>query len=323
MTGGTTPGPAAGAGPQGPDPGTSSNPGAETILILQGGGALGAYECGAYSVLSDRLEGLSIVAGASVGAINAGLIARNYRQPDRGVQALEEFWRSLAFPAWSWPAVPFLEYAASAQAALATVFFGNPRLFSPSIPWPGMTLAGWAPYTTRPMRNTVAKAMGTYRKGGRPRLIVAAVEVEGGRQVTFDSNTEDITPAHIVASCSLPPGFPPTQIDGRHYWDGALWGDTPLLDVAVDLANPSPSGCHVYVVDGSARPSAGPETPPPRVPSEPERRPPVTVTRIQRLALPLDQISVGIDFSAGRIEKLIAEGHNDALEALANPTGRS
>jgi hypothetical protein len=69
-----------------------------TILILQGGGALGAYECGVYKVLAERLDDLSIIAGTSIGAINAGVIARNFGDPDRGVAALEAFWHDLAFP---------------------------------------------------------------------------------------------------------------------------------------------------------------------------------------------------------------------------------
>jgi NTE family protein len=220
-----------------------------TILILQGGGALGAYECGVYKVLAERLDDLSIIAGTSIGAINAGVIARNFSEPDRGVAALEALWYELAFPALPvWGSNPWVKLWASLQAVATSLTIGNPSLFQP-------VLFGEAPYSTDAMRATVASAIGTYAKGTTPRLIVTAVELEASQPVAFDSAQRDITPDHIVASGSLPPGFPPHVIDGLHYWDGGLWSNTPLPDVLAVVRGssngdaPPAAGYEVYVVD--------------------------------------------------------------------------
>jgi predicted acylesterase/phospholipase RssA len=240
------------------------------MLVLQGGGALGAYECGVYKVLAERLDDLSIIAGTSIGAVNAGVIARNFSQPDRGVAALEAFWHELAFPVFPvWGSNPWLKLWGSVQAVLTSMTIGNPHLFQP-------VLLGGAPYSTDAMRETVASAMGTYVQGSRPRLIVTAVELETSQPVAFDSAHRDITPDHIVASGSLPPGFPPTEIDGLHYWDGGLWSNTPLPEVlaAVRGSNGAPTstwgpdaGYQIYIVDVFPQQFVPPDEP---VPAPPE-----------------------------------------------------
>src|SRR5206468_1552849 len=101
----------------------------------------------------------------------------------------------------------------SVQAVATSLTIGNPSLFQP-------VLFGEAPYSTDAMHETVSLAMGTYARGSTPRLIVTAVELEKSQPVAFDSAQRDITPDHIVASGSLPPGFPPHVIDGLHYRDG-------------------------------------------------------------------------------------------------------
>ncbi|MEA2593325.1 MAG: hypothetical protein QOD62_3156 [Actinomycetota bacterium] len=349
-----------------------------TILILQGGGALGAYECGVYKVLAERLDDLSIIAGTSIGAINAGVIARNFGDPDRGVAALEAFWHDLAFPVLPvWGSNPWMKLWGSVQAVATSLTIGNPSLFQP-------VLFGEAPYSTDAMHATVASAVGTYTKGSTPRLIVTAVELEQSRPVAFDSAECHITPDHIVASGSLPPGFPPHVIDGLHYWDGGLWSNTPLPDGLAAVRGSSHGGAdpaagyQVYVVDVFPQQFVPPDDPlptstevqarmgqiiyqdktrsdasgsrwvtwcrelydmleaiPPAVTSALEAplrsrreqlltdvaavksRVPVTVTRIQRMSLPYEQISSGVDFSVGRIEALIEQGEQDARRAVA------
>ena len=356
-----------------------------TILILQGGGALGAYECGVYKVLAERLDDLSVVAGTSIGAINAGVIARNFTEPDRGVGALEAFWHELAFPVLPvWESNPWVKLWASYQAVLTSMTIGNPHLFQPA-------LLGGAPYSTDAMRETVASAMGTYARGSAPRLIVTAVELETSQPVAFDSAHRDITPDHIVASGSLPPGFPPHVIDGLHYWDGGLWSNTPLPDVLAAVrssngaagsessSNSAPdAGYQIYIIDVFPQRFVPPDEPVPAPPEVQARmgqiiyqdktrsdasgsrwvtwcrelyeileaippavlstleaplrqrldqvlteiegvktRLPVNVTRIHRASLPYEQISCGVDFSEGRIEALIEQGEQDALQAVA------
>jgi NTE family protein len=353
-----------------------------TILVLQGGGALGAYECGVYKVLSERLDDLSIISGTSIGAINAGVIARNFGAPDRGVSALEAFWHDLAFPRFpDWGSNPWMRLLGSFQAVATSMTFGNPHLFLPDL------FGGGAPYSTNPMRQTVAATMGTYLKDTLPRLIVTAVELEKSQPRAFDSAEGDITPDHIVASGSLPPGFPPTEIEGSHYWDGGLWSNTPLSDVLKAVRGPHgppppQAGYEIYIVDVFPECFVPPDA---TVPTSPEvqarmgqiiyqdktasdtsesewvtrclelyeileaippgvvsgleaslrqrvenartdmekdevdikKRIPVHVTHIRRESLPYEQISCGVDFSAGRIESLIEQGEQDARHALA------
>jgi NTE family protein len=203
-----------------------------TILILQGGGALGAYECGAYQVLASRLEHLAVVAGTSIGAINAGLIARHYRDRDRGKAALKRFWTQVlpipAPPACPVFEVPGLDRWRREMAVWTGVWWGNAHLFTP---------ASWNPfapshYDTQAMERTVAHHVGTYGPSAEPpRLIVTAVDVQAGTIRAFDSRCEGITPEMVVASGSLPPNFPAREIEGKFYWDGGLWSNTPLREV--------------------------------------------------------------------------------------------
>jgi len=351
-----------------------------TILVLQGGGALGAYECGVYKALAERLDDLSVVAGCSIGAINASVIASHYGAADRGVGALEALWRDLSFPPLPTPPmlswIPWVRLLGSHQAVLTSMLLGNPRLFQPALP-------GGAPYTTDAMRATVAGSMGTYAKGGDPRLIVTAVELESSKPVAFDSAKINITPDHIVASGSLPPAFPPTEIGGKHYWDGGLWSNTPLPEVLAavrgsDRAASPAAGFQIYIVDVFPQRFVAPDSTlptqaevqarmgqiiyqdktradtaasqwvtwchelyeileaiPPAVVANLEpplrqratgaldamaaakSRVPVTVTHIQRESLPYEQVSCGVDFSADRIDGLIAQGEHDARRALA------
>jgi NTE family protein len=215
--------------------------GKNAILVLQGGGALGAYECGVYKALVPYFEHhdytLSVVAGTSIGAINASLIAtRYYKDKDRGVRALEDLWTQ-RLPATSVPFFPPLPSFERYNAVWTTLLFGNPRLFSP-------LFFGWtflAPpflggvtrfYDTEPMRRTLAEqfAPDGRHHGAEPRLIVTAVDVQSGMPKTFDSRQEAITPEDVMGSCALPPWLPEQSDDGRYYWDGGLSSNTPLRE---------------------------------------------------------------------------------------------
>lgn len=210
-----------------------------TALVLQGGGALGAYQAGVYEALAKADYRPCWVAGISIGAINAALIAGNARG-DR-LPALRAFWdkvsSNLTAPApaadgfWrTW----FNEAAAQISAATGVPGFFTPRLPPAPFAVPG-TLEAISLYDTSPLRKTLLDLVDFDRiNSGETRLSVGAVNVLTGNFAYFD-NFEDgadgkrtIGPEHIMASGALPPGFPPVMIEGEPWWDGGLVSNTPL-----------------------------------------------------------------------------------------------
>lgn len=199
-------------------------------LVLQGGGALGSYQAGVYEALatSDYLP--DWVAGISIGAINAAIIAGN--APKHRVEKLRAFWQEITAPSLLWPAPP--AYLASWQqsaSALSAVLFGQPGFFAPRGPQdffaPGKYLSY---YDTSALRGTLERLIDFDRltHGCPTRLSVGAVNVRTGYFAYFDSAKISIRPEHVMASGALPPGFPPVEIDGELYWDGGLFSNTPL-----------------------------------------------------------------------------------------------
>lgn len=210
----------------------------KVIVLMEGGGALGAFQCGAWKALAPFLHSanheVSVIAGASIGAVNAGLIARHYGQPDRGAQFLEEFWRKrLAMPVFPFfPAIT--EYWGAWNGLLSALLFGNRSLFMPNYPY-------WNPlaesfrfqqpiYRTQEAVHTLEETFGGYQ-GAEPLLVVSASNVQTGTTTLFDSRTRTVTPKMIVASMSIPILFPPTEVDGQAYWDGEIRSNTLLPDV--------------------------------------------------------------------------------------------
>ena len=245
-----------------------------TILVLQGGGAYGAYESGVYGYLAKHrlLEDLVVVAGTSVGAINAAIIATHFRKTDdHGANALDRFWDEVATP--SIPSLASLSFPGDVARRWAAIWtsllWGNPHMFTPRLwGWPLIPPALWTGrsfYDSAAMKHIIDRYAATVdtSTGGGPRLIVTAVDIESGRQKVFDSSDENlkgVATAAVVASGSLPPWLPSTAIGGRHYWDGGLWSNTPLPDVirvlkkdatAVRPANRhwTPRRYHAIVVD--------------------------------------------------------------------------
>jgi NTE family protein len=205
----------------------------ERILVLQGGGALGAYQAGAFEALSAQGYEPQWLAGISIGAINAALIAGN--PPERRLERLREFWRTVTSgPApFVWDADgPFRAYVNAGAAAMAALV-GAPGLYAPRLPpsiFPsgrGPRALGW--YDTEPLRRTLDALVDFDElNSGRTRLSVGAVNVRTGNFAYFDTATERLDARHIMASGALPPGFPPVEIDGEYYWDGGLVSNTPL-----------------------------------------------------------------------------------------------
>jgi NTE family protein len=209
-------------------------------LLLQGGGALGAYQGGVYEALAEANIHPDWIAGISIGAINAAIIAGN--PPESRVDRLREFWTHVTSDAaWHWSSKPFTDLMNSdhtrnflnqMNASFAAVF-GASGFFSarPLAPWlqAGGTLAATSIYDTSALKTTLERLVDFDRlNAGLTRFSAGAVNVRTGNMVYFDSATHTIRPEHILASGALPPGFPAVEIDGEHYWDGGLVSNTPL-----------------------------------------------------------------------------------------------
>jgi NTE family protein len=208
------------------------------VLVLQGGGALGSYQAGVYQGLAESVLHPDWVAGISIGAVNAALIAGN--PPERRVERLREFWESVSEPPMGIPYVKaveirnvFLHRFVNQARALGILLFGAPHFFAPRIPpavlWPNHSTLTASYYDNSALKETLERLVDfDLINSGRMRFSVGAVNVRTGNFAYFDNTTHRITPAHIMASGSLPPGFPATEIDGEYYWDGGLVSNTPL-----------------------------------------------------------------------------------------------
>jgi NTE family protein len=206
---------------------------ARRVLVLQGGGALGSYQAGAYQALCDHKFEPSWIAGISIGAINAALIAGN--APDKCAERLKEFWDMVSLP-FLWTPYVQGEKARSAFneiSAAVVATFGVPGFFMPRFPTAPLWFSGneqlLSYYDTSPLRTTLERLVDFDRINSNDvRLSVGAVNVKTGNFEYFDNTEREIRPEHIMASAALPPGFPPIEIDGSYYWDGGLVSNTPL-----------------------------------------------------------------------------------------------
>jgi NTE family protein len=211
------------------------------VLLLQGGGALGAYQAGVYQALAETGLHPDWVVGISIGAINAAIIAGN--APERRVDRLREFWEEITAPAMGFDAdvVGLFERGEAARAlanqvsAVTVACAGTPGFFSPRLPnpWfhPPGTIEATSYYDTRPLKATLERFVDFDRVNSDncdTRLSLGAVNVRSGNLVYFDPGTQVIGPEHVMASGALPPGFPAIEIEGEHYWDGGLVSNTPL-----------------------------------------------------------------------------------------------
>jgi NTE family protein len=216
----------------------------KVALVLQGGGALGSYQAGVYQALHEQGIEIDRIAGISIGAINAAIIAGN--PPERRSDRLIEFWELVS----SWmPSFPmptdhdkwreFLHEVSAGFVAMAGVpgFFG-PRFVPPMLAQPG-TIDALSFYDATPLKRTLEALVDwDLLNDGPIHLSVGAVEIESGNFRYFSNRKERLDSRHIMASGALPPGLPPVEIDGKLWWDGGLVSNTPLADVLETQTEP-------------------------------------------------------------------------------------
>jgi len=204
-----------------------------TVLVLQGGGALGAYQAGIYAGLADAGVAPDWISGVSIGAINAALIAGN--PPERRVARLREFWERVSAqtpfipPAYMDPMRPMLNFFSAASS----LTLGVPGFFVPRMPPPFMapdgSIEALSFYDTQPLRATLEEMIDFELINRKEiRLSLGSVSVRSGNSVYFDNQKMRLGPEHVLASGALPPGFPPVEVDGELYWDGGIASNTPL-----------------------------------------------------------------------------------------------
>lgn len=206
-------------------------------LVLQGGGALGAYQAGVYQKLLEAGVEPTWVSGISIGAINSAIIAGNARE--HRVARLREFWELVSSASDGivgdqWTGIPLFDtlHAWVNQVAAARVLVqGVPGFFEPRLPaylaLPGSDATSF--YDTAPLRSTLERLVDFDRINAREmRLSIGAVNVRTGNFAYFDNAADRIGPEHIMASGALPPGFDAVEIDGERYWDGGMVSNTPL-----------------------------------------------------------------------------------------------
>ncbi|HSI61259.1 MAG TPA: patatin-like phospholipase family protein [Ideonella sp.] len=209
----------------------------QVVLVLQGGGALGAYQVGVYEALHQAGIEPDWVIGTSIGAINAALIAGN--RPAQRLDRLRSFWDHVEMQAGVPGPLDWLGLG-NMMANMTTVMRGIPAFFEPSAAalrgtraQVGVERAAW--YSTEPLRRTLAELVDfDSLRGSATRLTVGAVNASSGEMHYFDSSKERLAVEHIMASGALPPAFPAVRIAGQPYWDGGLYSNTPIEAVLDD-----------------------------------------------------------------------------------------
>jgi NTE family protein len=202
----------------------------QTVLVLQGGGALGAYQVGVYQALHEAGVEPDWVIGTSIGAINAALIVGS--KPSERMDRLEDFWCRVehgdfgALPLPSWMSAAARNFSA-VTAGIPSFFRPNPAAFLSTHAPLGAEGAGY--YSVEPLRRTLGELVDLdVLNGGATRLTVGASNVGTSEMRYFDSRDRPLGIDHILASGALPPAFPAVRIDGELYWDGGILSNTPV-----------------------------------------------------------------------------------------------
>ncbi|MCC5883001.1 MAG: patatin-like phospholipase family protein [Halomonas sp.] len=311
------------------------------LLVLNGGGALGAYQYGVYRTLvrclDERARRDMVVVGASIGAVNGYLIAAHQKAHYAGLDVLERFWREVAQP--SLPFVPLFNVNSQRlSASLTGLAFGNPSVFSAV---PGGMLAGLefypatAGYDNRRLVETVMRYVERYDGGDSgPRLMIRAIDIEAAAPAWFDSAEQPIVPSMIGASSAIPLLFKPGWHEGRAYWDGDIW-HRGLLQPALERLEPLTPGqrWHVITVELFKRTPKMPKgfaenldhfrrlffgaRSDDEAHEAMEAYPGLRMTRIRREPHPGESTSLWLmDWAPEHLAYLIEQGEADAEEAL-------
>jgi NTE family protein len=221
------------------------------VLVLQGGGALGAYQAGAAVALASAGKAPDWVAGISIGAINAAIIAGN--PPERREERLHAFWDRCSSGATLAPMFggPTARQMSSEWSANLAMMRGVSGFFRPRLPPAAFRARGSdgaiSHYDTAPLRDTLGELVDfEWLNSKGPRVSLGAVEVKTGNFAYFDSRAMKITADHVMASGALPPAFAPVRIHDKAYWDGGLVSNTPLQFV---LENAGAEPLCIFQVD--------------------------------------------------------------------------
>jgi NTE family protein len=205
-------------------------------LVLQGGGALGAYQAGVYQALHEAGLQPDTVAGVSIGGVNAAIIAGN--PPEHRVERLRDFWEGITARPVSLFTIDgdAARKATNIWSALLTTTLGQPGFFTPNRlnPWisPRGSATATAFYDATPLSETLSRLVDfDLLNSGALRYAVGAVNILSGNFAYFDSTETPIQPDHVMAGAALPPAFPAVQIGTDFYWDGGLVSNTPLQHV--------------------------------------------------------------------------------------------
>ncbi len=218
-------------------------PNLETVLLLQGGGALGAYECGAFKAISKHKIKLDMIAATSIGSVNAAIIAGS--KNDEPAKCLEDFWLSLGDTTTS-----HLPDNIRAVTSVTNASIWGNKAFTPKWLSPNAD-SGNSPYLydNTLLRNKIIEYVDfeKMRRPTSPRIIITCTDIQNAKPSIFDSKYDNITAEHILASAGYPYyGIQWTKIGDKYLWDGSLLSNTPLIDAI----NASPdTGKSVYLVD--------------------------------------------------------------------------
>lgn len=224
-------------------------PGLKTVVVFQGGGALGAFGAGAWSALTRqpgfRREDVVALAGASIGALNAALVAHHLDEPDHGAATLQALWTDrLATPPWPFfgvlpmPLPPSAADTGQWNGFLTAVLMGVRGMSAAA--WPtwqpmaGMGRLRWPLHNRQVLWDWLERELALYDTAGdtaRPLLAAPAVDILSGELTLFDSDRAPLTARHLAASSAMPLLFDPVTLDERLYWDGEATRDSllPLL----------------------------------------------------------------------------------------------
>jgi NTE family protein len=204
-----------------------------TAIILQGGGALGAYELGVLKALYETRPGFkpAVVTGISIGAITAAVLTGAKGEP---IQALDRLWREkltvLPLPPFFPSAYQqFVSALVPDELEKNLAAWGNPGMYRPRLDYAYAPWRRTSIYDLAPLRQTLAELVDLEKlNNGGIRVAVGATNVGTSEIKYFDNNKVQLSFENVMASGSLPPGFPMTEVDGNYYWDGGLFENTPL-----------------------------------------------------------------------------------------------